>query len=61
MKTNDTNDTRDLFIIMFILSVSALLYAINCYVEYDKFNIAAIAVAILCSAFVIYRVKSYIN
>lgn len=60
-QTNDTNDTRDLFMVILVLSIFSACYAINYYVEYDKFNIAAISVALLCSAFVIYRVKSYIN
>lgn len=50
---NDTNDTRDLFMVILVLSIFSLCYAINYYVEYDKFNITAIAVTICSCAYIL--------
>ena len=46
-------DARELNLSVWAIFIAAILYSINYFVEYDKFNIAAIAVTICCGAYII--------
>lgn len=46
-------DAREFNLSVWAIFIAAMLYSINYFVEYDKFNIAAIAVTICCCAYIL--------
>ena len=46
-------DAREFNLSVWAIFIAAMLYSINYFVEYDKINIAAIAVTICCGAYII--------
>ena len=46
-------DAREFNLSVWAIFIAAMLYSINYFVEYDKFNISAIAVTICCGAYII--------
>ena len=46
-------DAREFNLSVWAIFISTMLYSINYFVEYDKINIAAIAVTICCGAYII--------
>ena len=57
MKNQNQNehlrDAREFNLSVWAIFIAAMLYSINYFVEYDKINIAAIAVTICCGAYII--------
>ena len=46
-------DAQEFNLSVWAIFIAAMLYSINYFVEYDKFNIAAIAVMICCGVYII--------
>ena len=46
-------DAHEFNLSVWAIFIAAMLYSINYFVEYDKFNIVAIAVTICCGAYII--------
>ena len=46
-------DAQEFNLSVWAIFIAAMLYSINYFVEYDKFNIAAIAVTICCGVYII--------
>ena len=57
MKPNNQNeklrDAHEFNLTILAIFIAAMLYSINYFVEYDKINIAAIAVTICCCAYIL--------
>ena len=47
-------DSREFNLSVWAIFIAAMFYSINYFVEYDKFNIAAIAVTMCCGAYILY-------
>ena len=46
-------DAHEFNLSVWAIFIAAMFYSINYFVEYDKINIAAIAVTICCGAYII--------
>lgn len=46
-------DAQEFNLSVWAIFIATMLYSINYFVEYDKINIAAIAVTICCGAYII--------
>ena len=47
------HDAQEFNFSVWAIFIAAMLYSINYFVEYDKFNIAAIAVTMCCGAYIL--------
>ena len=46
-------DAHEFNLTILAIFIAAMLYSINYFVEYDKFNIAAISVTMCCGAYIL--------
>ena len=52
-QNENLHDSHEFNLSVLAIFIAAMFYSINYFVEYDKFNIAAISVTICCGAYII--------